>query len=323
MIFIETNSTSAYYNFAVEYYFLMEKQLDDMVFMFWRTQPTLMIGRFQNTYSEINLDYAKKNNIQIVRRVSGGGTIYTDMGGWQFTFITKSGNGEIGFAPFIKPMISALRRLGVDASFNGRNDLVVDGRKFSGNAQHIRAGNTLHHGSILFNTNIGEMVRSTTVNEHKIISKGIKSVRDRVTNISEHLPYPMTMEEFKDVMVKNITHGENKTYAFTRVDLARIKEIEAERFNNWQKIFGESPKCNIQKKKHFPSGTIQCYLDVDKGIIRDVKIFGDFFGDIDITTICERLKGCMYCKESVLLRIKDCVGFIYRITIEELVEALF
>lgn len=323
MIFIETNSESAYHNFAVEYYFMTEKQLDDTAFMFWRTQPTLMIGHFQNTYREVNLDYANSHDIQIVRRMSGGGTIYTDMGGWQFTFISKGSDGQISFMRFIEPVVRALRGLGADAGFNGRNDLVVDGKKFSGNAQYIKGGNTLHHGSILFNTDIDEMVRSTTVDKSKIISKGIKSVRDRVANISDYLTLPITMEEFKTAMVESIMSGERNTYTLTNTDLARIREIETAQFNNWQKIFGDSPRCSIQKSKRFSGGTVQSYLDVEKGCIRNIKIYGDFFGDIDIGAVCELLKGCEYRKESVLCTVANSVGGLYGISAEEFAEALF
>lgn len=323
MIFIETNSDSAYHNFAVEYYFMTEKQLDDTALMFWRTQPTLMVGHFQNTFSEVNLDYANSRNIQIVRRMSGGGTIYTDMGGWQFTFISRGDNGQISFMRFIEPVVVALRRLGADVEFNGRNDLVVDGKKFSGNAQYIKGGNTLHHGSILFDTNIDEMVRSTTVDEDKIVSKGIKSVRDRVTNISEYLTTPITMEEFKSAMVESIMCGEENTYTLTSADLARIREIEAALFNNWHKIFGDSPRCSLQKSKRFAGGSVQSHLDVEKGCIGNIEIYGDFFGDIDIGAVCELLKGCEYRKECVLSRVADSVGGLYGITAEEFADALF
>ena len=325
MIYIETNSTSAYFNFAVEYYFMTEKQLDDTAFMFWRTQPTLMIGRFQNTYSEVNLSYAESKGIKIVRRLSGGGTIYTDMGGWQFTFITPGSNGQIEFTRFIEPVVAALQEVGADVSFNGRNDLVVDGKKFSGNAQYIKAGNTLHHGSILFDTNIDEMVHSTSVDEEKIISKGIKSVRERVTNISQFLPAPMTMESFKSVMIKGIMKEHENVYTLTSSDIARIQEIEAEQFNNWQKIFGASPKCSLRKKKRFPGGSVQCHLDIDKGKIKEVEIYGDFFGDIDIDAMCQRMQGCEYRRDSILARLEDSsfIGTAYGITPEDFADAFF
>ena len=200
MIYIETGSTDVYYNFALEYYFTLEKRLPETVFLFWRTTPTLMVGKYQNVLEEINKPYADEHGIHLVRRMSGGGTIYTDMGGWQFTFIQHKEAGEIEFGQYIAPVIDALREMVVSASFNGRNDLTIDGKKFSGNAQYRLGDCIVHHGSLLFDTDIEQMVASTTVDSYKITSKSIKSVRDRVTNISEHLPSPMDAETFKETM---------------------------------------------------------------------------------------------------------------------------
>ncbi len=182
MIYINSNSTCPYFNFALEEYLMTEKDLrDDEIFLLWRTNPTVMIGRYQNTYCEINKKYVKENNINVVRRNSGGGTIYTDMGAWQFTFIEKNykENG-ISFGKFTEPIVNALRKENIDAHFNSRNDLLIGKRKFSGNAQYRKDDVMLHHGSILFNTDIKAMVESITVAEDKIIAKGIMWQRTRL-----------------------------------------------------------------------------------------------------------------------------------------------
>ena len=233
MIYIETGSTDVYYNFGLEYYFSVEKRLSDTVFLFWRTTPTLMVGKYQNVLEEINKPYADEHGIHIVRRMSGGGTIYTDLGGWQFTFIQHKEAGEIEFHQYIAPVIDALREMGVHAEFNGRNDLTIDGKKFSGNAQYRLGDCVVHHGSLLFDTDIRQMVESTTVDSYKILSKSIKSVRDRVTNISEHLSAPMDAETFKECMVRHIMGGSDAVYAVTAEDDKRIRELAAEKFNNW------------------------------------------------------------------------------------------
>ena len=245
MIYIETGSTDVYYNFGLEYYFTLEKRLPDTVFLFWRTTPTLMVGKYQNVLEEINKPYADARGIHLVRRMSGGGTIYTDMGGWQFTFIQHKEAGEIEFGQYIAPVIDALREMGVRADFNGRNDLTIDGKKFSGNAQYRLGDCIVHHGSLLFDTDIAQMVASTTVDSYKITSKSIKSVRDRVTNISEHLPGPMDAETFKETMVRHIMNGSTATYTVTPEDDARIREIAREQFQSWERIFGRSPKFTI------------------------------------------------------------------------------
>lgn len=324
MIYIETGSTDVYYNFALEYYFTLEKRLPDTVFLFWRTTPTLMVGKYQNVLEEINKPYADAHGIHLVRRMSGGGTIYTDMGGWQFTFIQHKEAGEIEFGQYIAPVIDALREMGVRADFNGRNDLTIDGKKFSGNAQYRLGDCIVHHGSLLFDTDIAQMVASTTVDSYKITSKSIKSVRDRVTNISEHLPVPMDAETFKETMVRHIMNGSTATYTVTPEDDARIREIAREQFQSWERIFGRSPKFTIDRTGRFAGGKVQFKLDVRKGLIRDAAVYGDFFSTLDADTLCAALLGCPYERGTVLeaLQSHGIDGAVYRISAEELASVV-
>ena len=230
MIYINSNSTSPYFNFALEEYLLTKKDLpEDKIFLFWRTSPTVMVGRYQNTYNEINEKYIKENNINVVRRNSGGGAIYTDNGAWQFTFIDKNYKEDsISFEKFTRPIIEALKRENIDASFNSRNDLLINNKKFSGNAQYRKNNAILHHGSILFNTDIKSMVESLTVAEDKIIAKGIKSVRERVINVSEVMKDDISSEDFKDIMLNSLLKN-STTYTLTEKDLEKINKIKEDR----------------------------------------------------------------------------------------------
>ena len=324
MIYIETGSTDVYYNFGLEYYFAAEKRLPDTVFLFWRTTPTLMVGKYQNILEEINKPYADAHGIRLVRRMSGGGTIYTDLGGWQFTFIEHSPDRPIEFAQYIGPVVDAVRELGADAGFNGRNDLLIDGKKFSGNAQYRLGDCIVHHGSLLYDTNIERMVASTTVDPYKILSKSIKSVRDRVTNISEHLPRRLSVEEFKSCMVRHLMHGSTETYAITPEDDARIRQLAQERFANWDCIYGANPKFNIDRTGRFAGGKMQFRMDIQKGVIRSAAVNGDFFSTVDAETIGAALTGCRYERGAVLeaLRAHGIDGAVYRITAEEMAAAI-
>ena len=315
MIYIETGASDVYYNFGVETYFTLEKRLPDTVFLFWRTTPTLMVGKYQNVLEEINKPYADQHGIHVVRRMSGGGTIYTDLGGWQFSFIQHKEAGEIEFQQYIAPVIGALAELGVHAEFNGRNDLTIGGKKFSGNAQYRLGDCIVHHGSLLFDTDIRQMVESTTVDSYKILSKSIKSVRDRVTNIAEHLPAPMDAETFKACMVRHIMGGSDASYEITPEDDKRIRELAAEKFNNWERIYGSDPKAG---------GKIQFKLDVQKGIIRSAAVYGDFFSTLDAETICAALVGCRYERAAVLeaLQAHGIDGAVYRISAQEMAEVI-
>lgn len=324
MIYIETGSENVYFNFALEYYFTVEKFLGDTVFLFWRTTPTLMIGKYQNVLEEINTSYAKAHGIHLVRRMSGGGTIYTDLGGWQFTFIQHKDAKRIEFQDYIVPIIDALRTMGIQADFNGRNDLTISGKKFSGNAQYRLANCIVHHGSLLFDTDIDQMVASTTVDEYKIRSKSIKSVRDRVTNISDHLPVLITPDEFKERMVRSIMDGVGKEYRLTSVDRTRIEAIAAERFEGWQNLYGTDPRFNIERTDRFPGGKMTFRLDVKRGVIQNASVFGDFFATVDGEVLCSALVGCRYeavaLKEALMEHHLD--GAVYRITLDEIVQLI-
>ena len=323
MIYIETGSTDVYYNFGFENYFTLEKRLPDTVFLFWRTTPTLMVGKYQNVLEEINKPYADEHGIHIVRRMSGGGTIYTDLGGWQFSFIQHREAGEIEFQQYIAPVLGALAELGVSATFNGRNDLTIDGKKFSGNAQYRLGDCIVHHGSLLFDTNIEQMVASTTVDGYKILSKSIKSVRDRVTNIAEHLPVPMDPETFKECMVRHIL-GDGSVYEITPEDDARIRILGDEKFRRWACIYGADPKFNIERTGRLAGGKMQFKIDVRKGLIRHAAVYGDFFSTLDAETICGALVGCRYDRSAVLeaLRAGGIDGAVYHISAEEMAAVI-
>ncbi|PKK40167.1 Lipoate-protein ligase A [Clostridiaceae bacterium JG1575] len=324
MIYVETGSTDVFFNFALEYYFTAVKELSEPVFLFWRTTPTLMVGKYQNTLEEIHQEYAQQKGIEIVRRMSGGGTIYTDLGGWQFTFIQYHDDGQIHFQKFIEPVVQALRSLGVPASFNGRNDLVIEGRKFSGNAQYKLAGHTVHHGSTLFDTDIDEMVKSTQVDPYKISSKSIKSVRDRVTNIKDHLKTPMDPLAFKKLMISSILGEPAKSYELTAEDRRAIEAIAEEHFRPWAVRFGQNPKCTLSTTGRFPGGKITFSLNVKQGIIEEAQIHGDFFATEEAAHLGALLRGCKLERQDLTQRLlasgmDDC---IYGIRVQDMVDTI-
>ena len=325
MIYINSNSTSPYFNFALEEYLLTKKDLpEDKIFLFWRTSPTVMMGRYQNTYNEINEKYIKENNINVVRRNSGGGAIYTDNGAWQFTFIDKNYKEDsISFEKFTRPIIEALKRENIDASFNSRNDLLINNKKFSGNAQYRKNNAILHHGSILFNTDIKSMVESLTVAEDKIIAKGIKSVRERVINVSEVMKDDISSEDFKDIMLNSLLKN-STTYTLTEKDLEKINKIKEEKFESWDWNYGKNPLFNINKWTRFEGGRVDFKLDIKNGIIKNCSIEGDFFANKDISTLERALLNCKYMKDdinNVLEKIKA-ENYFHKITKDNLLECL-
>jgi lipoate-protein ligase A len=309
MLFIDNKGiTDPRINLAIEEYALKHLDIDETYLLFYINRPSIIIGRNQNTIEEINTDYVKKNDIIVVRRLSGGGAVYHDLGNLNFSFITKDdGDSFHNFRKFTEPVIRALNKLGVKAELQGRNDIVVDGRKVSGNAQFSTGGRMFSHGTLLLNTELENVAKALKVKKEKIESKGIKSVRSRVANISEFLPEPMTIEEFRSFLLKNIFEGEEKIpeYVLTEKDWEKIDEISRNRYQKWEWNYGKSPKFNIQHSKRFPIGSIDVRLEVDKGIIQNCKIYGDFFGVGDVADIEKRLTGVRYDREAMAEALKD------------------
>jgi len=319
------NADDAKFNFALEKYAMEELDIAKEYFLFWRTTPTLMIGRYQNTLAEINMPYARAHDINIVRRVTGGGTIYTDPNGWQFSFIVRDpGERRIEFARFTKPILDALHALGVaDAQHTGRNDLTINGKKFSGNAQYLRRDVVLHHGSLLFDTDLEALVRALSVDDEKIVSKGIQSVRQRVTNIADYLPGKMTSLEFRDVMLSYLLRDAD-TYTLTERDIRRIVEIREAQFDQWSWNFGNDPKFNVTKEGRFAGGKLTARSFVENGHIAGIHFYGDFFAKEGLEQLQDALVGCRYESEAIRAAIteanaQDC---FYQITLDEILSCI-
>ncbi|KIL29322.1 hypothetical protein B4133_1147 [Bacillus altitudinis] len=289
-------------NLAIEEYCLKYLDPEETYLLFYINQPSIIIGKNQNTIEEINTKYVEDNGIKVVRRLSGGGAVYHDKGNLNFSFITKDdGDSFHNFKKFTKPVIKALEKLGVKAELSGRNDIMADGRKISGNAQFATRGRIFSHGTLLFDSEIEHVVSALNVKKEKIESKGIKSIRSRVANISELMDQKMTTEEFRKILLSYIfdTNGDVPEYKLTEKDWEKIHEISRDRYQKWEWNYGRSPKFNLQHSKRFPAGSIDLRLEVKKGIIQDCKIFGDFFGVGDIADIEKRLIGQQYDRKTI------------------------
>ncbi|MCY7627573.1 lipoate--protein ligase [Bacillus altitudinis] len=289
-------------NLAIEEYCLKYLDPEETYLLFYINQPSIIIGKNQNTIEEINTKYVEDNGIKVVRRLSGGGAVYHDKGNLNFSFITKDdGDSFHNFKKFTEPVIKALEKLGVKAELSGRNDIMADGRKISGNAQFATRGRIFSHGTLLFDSEIEHVVSALNVKKEKIESKGIKSIRSRVANISELMDQKMTTEEFRKILLSYIfdTNGDVPEYQLTDKDWEKIHEISRDRYQKWEWNYGRSPKFNLQHSKRFPAGSIDLRLEVKKGIIQDCKIFGDFFGVGDIADIEKRLIGQQYDRKTI------------------------
>jgi lipoate---protein ligase len=309
MLFIDNKGiTDPRINLAIEEYALKNLDINETYLLFYINEPSIIIGKNQNTIEEINTEYVEKNGIHVVRRLSGGGAVYHDLGNLNFSFITKDdGDSFLNFRKFTEPIIKALKKLGVNAELSGRNDIIVEGRKISGNAQFSTRGRMFSHGTLLFDSKIENIVSALNVKKDKIESKGIKSIRSRVANISEFLKEKMTIEEFRSVLLESI-FGKDKEipeYVLTEEDWANIHKLSRERYQNWEWNYGKSPKFNLQHSHRFPAGQIDVRLEVQKGIIENCKIYGDFFGAGDVAEIEEKLIGKRYEKSEIEKALQD------------------
>ncbi|MGM9924026.1 MAG: lipoate--protein ligase [Bacillus sp. (in: firmicutes)] len=330
MLFIDNKGiTDPQINLAIEEYVLKNLGTDDSYLLFYINEPSIIIGKNQNTIEEINTEYVESNNIKVVRRLSGGGAVYHDLGNLNFSFITKDdGDSFHNFRKFTEPVVEALKKMGVQAELSGRNDLEVEGRKISGNAQFSTKGKMFSHGTLLFNSEMEHVASALKVRKDKIESKGIKSVRSRVANISEFLSEPMTIEEFRTEILKNIFDGavEIPEYVLTEEDWKQIHELSKERYQSWEWNYGKSPAFNIHNSNRLPGvGLIEFRLEVKKGIIEQCKIFGDFFGVGDVAELEQLLAGVQYDKKSIenALDQVNVAHYFGNVTKEEIVHLIY
>ena len=295
MYLLESYNTNPYYNLALEQYVFDNLDRSHSYFMLWQNDNTIVVGKHQNTAEEINASYVKENNITVVRRLSGGGAVYHDLGNLNFTFITDHIDGQIfDFSTFCKPVAKALASMGVKVEISGRNDMTIDGKKFSGNAMYMKEGRVMHHGTLMFDSNPQIMEQALRVSKDKIESKGVKSVRGRVTNIKPYLSENITMDEFRQALRKFMISENNMLpYTLTEQDLQSIHHLQETVYSQWEWNYGTSPSYTIRKKRRIENcGSIEIFINVGKkGIIEDISFYGDYFGNGNPNELTAVLKG--------------------------------
>lgn len=327
MIKIVNKNTDPRINLAVEEYALNHLDPSQDYAILWQNEPAVIVGRNQNTVAEVNAPFIKEKGIHVVRRLSGGGAVYHDLGNLNYTFIVDAQKSVVSnFEYFTKPVIQALASLGVKAEFSGRNDITINGQKFSGNAQYWSKNRLLHHGTILFNSELSVVQDALNVKADKIQSKGVKSVRSRVTNIFPHLPNPITIEEFKEALWRYlIPGGAGQECVLTEQDWSVIKDLKDRRYSQWDWNYGASPESEIEKEERFAGGKLELKFNVRDGVIQDMNIFGDFFGKSNVTHFAQLLNGKDY-RESVIAEVLADVEFgeyFIGITKDEFLRCLF
>jgi len=289
-------------NLALEGHILRKLPAEHDYLLFYINEPSIIIGKNQNTAEEVNADYVREHGIHVVRRLSGGGAVYHDLGNLNFSFITRDdGQSFHNFRKFTAPVVEALRGLGVEAELTGRNDIQVGERKISGNAQFSTKGRMFSHGTLLFDSRMENVSSALNANPLKFESKATKSVRSRVANISEFLREPMTIEAFRQAVLESIFGGSAiERYELTDGDWAAVRELADKRYRSWDWNYGLSPAFNMRQARRFEgAGTFDVRLNVVQGVIREAAVYGDFFGRGDVSDVTDKLIGVRYDRPSV------------------------
>ncbi|MBN2046648.1 MAG: lipoate--protein ligase [Anaerolineaceae bacterium] len=308
MLFVSNQeATDPRINLAIEEYLADHLETDEDILLFYINEPSIIIGKNQNTLGEINQSYVEEHDIHVVRRLSGGGAVYHDLNNLNFSFITKKDDNILqNFKKFTAPVIRVLNGMGVPAELNGRNDIVVEGKKISGNAQYVLARKVVSHGTLLFKTDLDSVTHSLRPKQTKMESKGIQSVRSRVTNISNYLADEISVIDFRQLLKAGILgDAHNQEYVLNETDWVKINEISRERYQQWDWNYGRSPAFNIRCTQRFSFGEVDALIDVKKGAVESIKFYGDFLSNGELTAFENAFLSVPYTYEDLLKLLSD------------------
>lgn len=337
MLYINDFCTDPYWNLAAEEYLL--KNFTQPVFRLWSNESSIIIGHYQNAYAEMDMEYVKRNGIKVVRRLTGGGAVFHDLGNLNFTFVEARHPGEDAsamFRRFTAPILDALNNIGVKAYLQGRNDLLIDGKKFSGNAVCIHKNRILQHGTLLYSASMNTLGEALKSRPEKFAGKSVKSNRSRVTNISEHLipdRFPdgvhiRSIQEFRKYLEDFVCsrYPDIKPYRYTEADLEAIGKLAEEKYSQPVWNIGSSPSYSLKKVARLSGGVVELYMSVAKGVIDHIDIRGDYFFTLPTEEFCSRMEGCAHTPEAVAARLEeiDCIAeYFNNISAEELLGLFF
>ena len=330
MLFVDNQGiTDARINLALEEHVLREKLTDEDCVLFYVNAPSIIIGRNQNTIEEINPDVVAERGITVVRRISGGGAVYHDHGNLNFSFMTADVSSRFSrYDHFTGPVIGALRALGVPAELGGRNDILAAGRKISGNAQFATPNRMFSHGTLLFDSNLDDVTAALRPKPGKVESKGVKSIRSRVANISEFAHEPITVAALRDRILEAIFGTRDRSLIpsieLTAADWDAIHALVNRKYGSWAWNYGEDPPFNVQRSRRFDAGEIDVRIDVQMGRIDSLRIFGDFLGRQDVADLEQLLRGIPYERQAIALQLAglDLSAFFGNISGDEVLDVI-
>ncbi len=323
--YLETGSQDPYYNLAFEE-LVLERRRDGEYLLLWQNDNTVVVGQNQNTEAEINREFVEAHGIRVVRRSTGGGAVYHDLGNLNYSFITDAGDAEkLTMERFTRPVVEALRGLGLRAEASGRNDILVEGRKVSGTAQRLVRRRILHHGTLLFSADPGMVAGALNADPSKFQSKSAKSVRSRIGNIRDFLPADMEIGAFWEYLKTALAGGGMVTGSLTAEELAAVEALKSTKYDTWEWNYGRSPQYDMTNNRRFEGGGLEVRVAVKAGHITDIVFYGDFLAVAPLDGLTAALEGCAFRRQAVA-EVLDTfpVGELFgAVTKDEILETMF
>jgi lipoate-protein ligase A len=312
---IISENTDPFFNLAAEEVLLKSRNED--YFLIYRNMPSIVVGKHQNTLAEINLPYVEEKGIVVARRISGGGTVFHDLGNLNFAFISSGREGElVDYKQHTIPIIEAMKKMGLEVSLGKRNELLLGAKKISGTASHVFKNRVLHHGTLLFCSEMKDLSRALKVKTGKFEDRAVKSVRSEVTNINDHLSKKLEIDEFQKLLFESVLESlGGSVYQYSEEDLQQITKLKETKFSSWEWNFGYSPRYQFNKTLRSGGKGISIHLNVEKGVILEINIKGDFMGSRDIHALEEILVGAIHDPQTIRTRLTG-------IKVEEYIDGL-
>ena len=326
MKYIKNPSTNPYYNMAFDEYCLESLPIDEPVFFLWQNRPAVIVGYNQEVNTEVNIDYLKEKGIDLVRRVTGGGAVYHDLGNLNYTIVGRSEDLERDYPEYASIMMKALQALGVPATLSGRNDILVEGKKVSGFAKRVCKNRLMVHGTLMYNVDVDVLTHVLNPSTTKLQSKGIASVRSRVANLCDYLPELSDIQTFKNRLEEILSnHYADTEYPLSEADLGNIQRLADEKFNTWEWNYGHSPKATLVHSARLACGTVEIHLTLTENRIASCRFGGDFLGNLPASEVETALTGIPYEIDAI----RKCLSkleinrYFDRVSSNDLLEMMF